>query len=153
MDRDSSQLQVPFLVTLQNFFIFGHKEYNQPDLVLTILRCPCIESSLVLLTQHICYDQCVLLAKLCQPLVCFTLYSKAKLACYSRCFLTSHLCIRILYVLFWCQYQNSCRSLQNHSTSASLTLAVEAQTWITVMLNDLSWKQTDHSVIFEIAPN
>ena len=25
-------------------------------------------------------------------------------------------------------------------------------TWITVILNDLPWKQTDHSVIFEIAP-
>ena len=29
-----------------------------------------------------CYDQCILLAKLYQPLPCFILYSKAKFACY-----------------------------------------------------------------------
>ena len=34
-------------------------------LVLAILWCPCVESSLVLLEEGICYDQCVLLAKLC----------------------------------------------------------------------------------------
>ena len=33
-------------------------------LVLTILWCPCVESSLVLLEEVVCYDQCVLLAKL-----------------------------------------------------------------------------------------
>ena len=31
--------------------------------VLTIWWCPCVESSLVLLEEGICYDQCVLLAK------------------------------------------------------------------------------------------
>ena len=34
-------------------------------LVLTIWWCPCVESSLVLLEEGVCYDQCVLLAKLC----------------------------------------------------------------------------------------
>ena len=33
--------------------------------VLTIWLCPCVESSLVLLEEGVCYDQCVLLAKLC----------------------------------------------------------------------------------------
>ena len=33
--------------------------------VLTIWWCPCVESSLVLLEEGLCYDQCVLLAKLC----------------------------------------------------------------------------------------
>ena len=33
--------------------------------VLTILWCPCVESSLVLLEEGVCYEQCVLLAKLC----------------------------------------------------------------------------------------
>ena len=33
-------------------------------LVLTIWQCPCVESSLVLLEEGVCYDQCVLLAKL-----------------------------------------------------------------------------------------
>ena len=31
--------------------------------VLTIWRCPCIESSLVLLEEGVCYDQCIFLAK------------------------------------------------------------------------------------------
>ena len=33
--------------------------------VLTICWCPCVESSVVLLEEGVCYDQCVLLAKLC----------------------------------------------------------------------------------------
>ena len=33
-------------------------------LVLTLWWCPCVESSLVLLEEGVCYDQCVLLAKL-----------------------------------------------------------------------------------------
>ena len=32
--------------------------------ILTIWWCPCVESSLVLLEEGVCYDQCVLLAKL-----------------------------------------------------------------------------------------
>ena len=51
----------------------------------------------LLLEEGICYEQCVLLAKLYQPLPCFILYSKAKFACYSRCFLTSYFCIPIPY--------------------------------------------------------
>ena len=53
-----------------------------------------VYSFLVLLGENVCYDQCVLLAKLYEPLPCFILYSKAKFACYSRCFLTSYLCIQ-----------------------------------------------------------
>jgi len=33
--------------------------------VLIIWWCPCVESSLVLLQEGVCYDQCILLAKLC----------------------------------------------------------------------------------------
>ena len=33
-------------------------------LVLTIWWCPCVESSLVLLEEGVCYDQCIFLAKL-----------------------------------------------------------------------------------------
>ena len=39
--------------------------------VMTIWWCPCVESSLVLLEEGVCYDQCVLLAKLYLPLPCF----------------------------------------------------------------------------------
>ena len=65
--------------------------------VLTIWWCPCIESSLVLLKEGVCYDQCVLLAKFCWLLPCFISYSKAKFACYSRWFLTSYFCIPVPY--------------------------------------------------------
>ena len=40
--------------------------------------------------------------------------------------------------------KRSCRSSQNRSTSASSALLVGAQTWITVILNDLPWKQTKY---------
>ena len=65
--------------------------------VLTIWCCPCVESSLVLLEEGVCYDQCVLLAKLCWPLPCFSLYSEAKFVCYSRYLLTSYFCIPVSY--------------------------------------------------------
>ena len=56
----ASQLPVLFLLTVQSFSIFGRKEYNQSDSVLTIQWCPCVESSLVFLEEGVCYDQCVL---------------------------------------------------------------------------------------------
>ena len=49
----------------------------------------------MLLEEAVCYDQCILLAKLCYPLPCFILYSKAKLASYSRYLLTSYFCIPV----------------------------------------------------------
>ena len=66
-------------------------------LVLTIWWCPCIESSLMLLEEGVCYDQCIFLAKVYYSLPCFIPYSKAKFACYSRCFLTSYFCIPVPY--------------------------------------------------------
>ena len=73
--------------------------------VLTIWRCPFIESSFVLLEEGISYDQCVLLGKLCWPLPCFILYSKAKFTCYSRYLLTSYFCSPVPYdekdIFFW----------------------------------------------------
>ena len=66
--------------------------------VLIIWWRPFVESSLVLLEEGVCYDQCILLARLCEPLPCFILYSKAKLACYSRCLLISYFCIPIFMI-------------------------------------------------------
>ena len=66
-------------------------------LVLTIWWCSCVESSLVLLEEGVCYDQCISLAKLYYPLPCFIRYAKAKFGCYSRCFLTSYFCIPVPY--------------------------------------------------------
>ena len=47
-------------------------------LVLAIWWCPCVESSLVLLEEGVCCEQCILLVKLYSHLLCFILYSKAK---------------------------------------------------------------------------
>ena len=54
-------------------------------LKLVIWSCPCVELSPVLLAESVCYERCILLAKLCYPfffffcypLPCFILYSKA----------------------------------------------------------------------------
>ena len=78
------------------------KEYSAKKIinlisVLTIWWCSYVESSLVLLNESVCYDQYILLAKLCQPLTCFVLYSKAIFACYSRYPLTSYFCIPVPY--------------------------------------------------------
>ena len=57
--------------------------------VLTIWWCPCAESSLVLLEEGVCYDQCVLLAKL---LAFALLHSvlQGQTCLYSWYFLTSY---------------------------------------------------------------
>ena len=83
-------------------------------------------------------------------------YSKAKFACYSRYHLTSYFCIPVPYNekdIFWgYQFQKSCRSSQNSSTSFSSALVVGAQIWITPILNGFALEANrDHSVIFEIA--
>ena len=44
---------------------FAAKNIINLILVLTIWWCSCVESSLVLLEEGVCYDQCILLAKLC----------------------------------------------------------------------------------------
>ena len=54
----------------------------------------------MLLEEGVCYDpswQCALLAKLCWPVPCFILFSKAKFACYSSYLLTSYFCIPVPY--------------------------------------------------------
>ena len=92
--------------------------------VLTIWWCPCVESSLVLLEEGVCYDQCILLVELYWPLPCFILYSKAKFACYSRCFLTSYFFIQSPIMKRTSSLsvtsRRSCRSSQNHSASSAL---------------------------------
>ena len=49
------------------------------------------------LGKSVCYDQCVLLAKLFLGLPCFILYSEAKFSCYSVYLLTSYFCFQIPY--------------------------------------------------------
>ena len=60
--------------------------------------------------------------------------------------LTSYFCIPIPYyekdMCFGVSSPRSCRSSQNCLTSSSSASVVGTQTWITVMLNGLLWKQT-----------
>ena len=124
--------------------------------VLTIWWCLCLEFSLVLLEEGVCYDQCVLLAKLYQPLPCFSLYSKSIFACYSRCFLTSFFCIPVPYNeknIFFCVLV--LKSLVGLHRTIQLQLLQHY--WSGHRLG-LSWywmisleTNRDHSVIFEIA--
>ena len=123
-------------------------------LVLTILWCPRIASSLVLLNEDVCYDQCVLLAKLYEHLPCFILYSKAKFACYSRCFLTSYFCIPLQWKghLFWVLVLKGLVGLHRtiqlqllHITGWGIGLDYHDIERFALEMNK------DHSVIFETA--
>ena len=77
------------------FLSLGAKNIINLISALTIWWCPYVELSFLLLKETVSYDQCILLAKLCQPLTCFVLYSKAKFSCYSRYLLTSYFCILV----------------------------------------------------------
>ena len=77
-------------LTAYSFSIFGCKEYNQPDFGIDHLAMSMCRVISCVVGRGVCYDQCILLAKL--PLSCFILYSKAKLVCYSRYLLTSYFC-------------------------------------------------------------
>ena len=89
----------------------------------------------------------ILLAKLCYSLPFFILYSKAKLACYTRYLLIFYFCIPVPYdekdIFFGCQFKKVFQVFKNRSSSASSALLVGAQTWITMILNGVPWKQTE----------
>ena len=60
-------------------FFIVQLSYSNLISVLTIWLCPCVESSLVLLEEGVCYDQCVLLAKLLLAFDLLVLYSRPNL--------------------------------------------------------------------------
>ena len=147
----NSQLLVLFFLTVQSS-IFSCKEYNQSDfgnhhLVMSM----CIVRCLVLLEKGVCYDQCILLAQLCQPLPCFILYSKTKLACYSWYILASYFSLPAPSGMFFCCCLFVCffflvlvlEGLIGLQRTIQLQLLVSAQTWVTVILNDVPWKPTE----------
>ena len=150
-----SQQKQDLELIVQSFSILEFKEYNQSDFDIDhLVMSMCRVFSCVI--ERRC-SQCVLLAKLCQTLPCFILYSKAKFACYYRYLLTSCFCIPIPYdertfvcvcVCVCVSSKRSSRSSQNCSASTSLALVVGAQTWITVILNGLPWKQTEIILLF-----
>ena len=85
-------------------------------LVLTIWWCPCVESSLVFLEECVCYEPCILLAKL---LACALLHSvfQGQICLYSWCFLTSYFCLPFPYnekdIFLGGRLKRSCRSHRN----------------------------------------
>ena len=124
-------------------------------LVLTIWWCPCVESSLVLLEEGVCNDQCILLAKLCKPFPCFTLYSKAKLTCYqvSLDFLLLHfsplwwkgdLFLVLVLESLVGLHRLVTQLLQHYWLGHRLGLL-----WCWVVALEMTW---DRSAIFEIEP-
>ena len=103
------------------------------------------KSSFVLLEESVCYDQCVLLAKL----------YKAKLACKSRYLLTAYLCIpfpmmkHIFGVLV-------VEDLVGLHRTILLQLLRHQQLGVDLDYYGIEWvsleMNRDHSVIFEIVP-
>ena len=64
-DLSHSQLQVLFMLTVYSFSIFGYKECNQSDSSIDHLVMPIFKVISCIVEKGVCYDQCVLLAKLC----------------------------------------------------------------------------------------
>ena len=64
--------------------------------VLTIWICPHVESSLVLLEEGVCYDQCIFLAKFYVFVLLHSSF-QGQICLYSRCFLTSFFFIPVPY--------------------------------------------------------
>ena len=114
--------------------------------LLTIWWCPCVESSLVLLEEGVCYDQCIFLAKL-YSLPCFILHSKAKFACYSRCFLASYFCIPVPYsekdIFLGVSSKRSCRSTVEPFNFSFFSVTGWGIGLDCVILNGLPWKRTE----------
>ena len=74
--------------------------------VLTIWWCPCVESSLVLLEESVCYDQCILLVKLKNPqpwnLLAYSFIIKEQVR------RGEHLCFAMISVFSWENSINLC---------------------------------------------
>ena len=147
------QPTVLFLLNVQSLSIFLCKEYNQSDfsidhLVMSVCRV------FSLLEEGVCYDQCIVQAKLYQPLPCFILYSKALPTCLHL--LTSYFCIPVPYdekdSFFWCQLQNVLQVFIEPFYFSFFSIVV----WgINLDYCDIEWftleTNRDNSVVFEIA--
>ena len=79
----------------------------------------------MLLEEDVCYDQCILLAKLYQPLPCFVLYSEAKGVSGLPTFAFQAPMMKRTSFL-GVTSKRSYRSSKNHSTSVSSALLVGA---------------------------
>ena len=122
--------------------------------VLTIWWCPCVESSLVLLEEGVCYDQCILLAKLLafallhfvlQGQTCLILHISLDFPLFhsSALWWKGHLfCVLVLEGLVGLQRIIQLQFLQHYWSGHWLGLSWY---WMVCLRN------RDHSVIFEHA--
>ena len=101
-------------------------------LLLAIWWCPCAESSLVLMEEGVCNDQCILLGKLYRPASFYTPRPNLPVTPGVSWLPTFAFQSPIMKrTSFWgFSSRRSCRSSQNCSASASSALLVGAQTWI-----------------------
>ena len=90
--------------------------------------------------------------QICQPLFCFILYSKAKLACYSRCLLTSYFFVPVPYdendIFMWCQFQKVLQVFIELFSFCFFGISAWTQTCIIVILNGQTWKLTEVILLF-----
>ena len=124
--------------------------------VLTIWWHPCVELSLVLLKEGVCYEQCILLAKLLAFALLHLVFQGQTLV-YSWYLLTCYFCIPVPYgekdIFFWVLVLEGLVGL--HRTIQFQPLQ---HCWLGHRLG-LLWywmvclgNNRDHSFIFEIAP-
>ena len=106
----------------------------------------------MLLEEDVLYDQCVLLAKLCNPLPCFILYSKVKLACYFRYRSTSTFAFQSPMMIGHLFCMLVLEGLVGHHRTIQLQLlwGIDLD-YCDIELFALEMNR-DHSVVFEIAP-
>ena len=90
---------------------------------MTIWWCPCVSYSLVLLEKCVCYDQGILFSKFLLALALLHSVLQGQICWLLQVFLHFLLCIPVPYnekdIFGGISSWRSCRSSQNHSTSAS----------------------------------
>ena len=143
-----SHSQLPVLFC---FFIFGYKEYNQPDfgtdhLVTSMCRVvSCVAGIACLLWPACSFGKTVSLCRASFCILRTNLPVIPGISCLPT-FDSNPMMKRTSFL--GVSSRRSCRSSENCSTSASLALWFEAQIWITVILNGLPWKQTEIILLF-----
>ena len=143
-----------FLLNVYSCSTFGCKEYNQSDFGIDhLVISMCRAVSCVVGRRHLLWPVCSLgtTVSLCPASFCTPRPNLSVTPGSSRLptFAFQYPMIkRTSFFFLGVSSGRSCRSSQNHSTSASSALVVGAWTWITVMLNALPWIRTEISLLF-----
>ena len=92
-----SQVPILFLLTVENFSIFGYKEYNQSDFGIDHLVMSMYRVIICVVGRGYLLGSVHFLGKILLAFALSHLYSTAKLACYLRYLLISYFGIPALY--------------------------------------------------------